>query len=78
MRPQDFRPGRGRPLAAAWSRETVARVARALRAMLGAPDYDAYVAHHEASCAGAPPLTREQFVDARLRARYERPGSRCC
>ena len=55
-----------------------ARVARALRTMLGAPDYDAYVAHLRERHPDARPLGREQFVDARLRERYERPGSRCC
>jgi uncharacterized short protein YbdD (DUF466 family) len=55
-----------------------ARVAHAIRAVLGAPDYEAYLAHVRARTPGAAPLTREQFVEARMRARYERPGSRCC
>ena len=64
---------------AARLRAAVARTGRALRAVLGVPDYDAYVAHHAAAHEGeSAPLTREQYVDARLRARYERPGSRCC
>ena len=54
------------------------RAARAVRTMVGAPDYDAYVAHVRERHPDACPLTREQFVDARLRARYERPGARCC
>lgn len=56
----------------------LARVAAAVRAVLGAPDYDAYVVHLREHHPGACPLTRAEFVDARLRARYERPGSRCC
>jgi uncharacterized short protein YbdD (DUF466 family) len=58
--------------------ERAARAARAVRTIVGAPDYDAYVAHLRDRHPDTPPLTREQFVDARLRARYERPGARCC
>jgi uncharacterized short protein YbdD (DUF466 family) len=54
------------------------RIAAAVRAVVGAPDYDAYVAHLRERHPDARPLTRAEFVDARLRARYERPGSRCC
>jgi len=56
----------------------LASAGRAVRAVLGAPDYDAYVAHLRERHPDTHALTREQFVDARLRARYERPGSRCC
>ena len=60
-----------------------ARVRRVLRAVVGAPDYDAYVAHCRArgaagAQAGAPVLDRAAFERERLAARYDRPGSRCC
>ena len=54
------------------------RAAGVLRALLGAPDYERYVAHVRRCHAGAEPLTREEFVRQRLDARYSRPGSRCC
>lgn len=47
-----------------------------LRAMIGAPDYEAYVAHCRAH--GAAPQDRATFERDRLTARYSRPGSRCC
>ncbi|MEO5588334.1 MAG: YbdD/YjiX family protein [Gemmatimonadaceae bacterium] len=52
------------------------RIARGLRAMLGAPDYERYLAHM-ANHPGTP-LSRELFERERLQARYNRPGSRCC
>ncbi len=48
------------------------------RALLGAPDYDRYVAHHRARHATEPVLSRNDFMRERLSARYERPGGRCC
>lgn len=56
----------------------VARAARVLRAIVGAPDYEAYVAHLRERRPNETPLCRDEFAAARLRARYERPGSRCC
>ncbi|MFL5577339.1 MAG: YbdD/YjiX family protein [Gemmatimonadaceae bacterium] len=61
-------------VAGAWLR----RAGRALRDVLGVPDYGRYVAHLEERHPGARPMSRDEFVAARLRARYERPGSRCC
>ena len=58
----------------AWSRAA----AQTLRTVVGAPDYERYVAHvrrHHPECR---PLTREAFVRERLEARYSKPGARCC
>jgi uncharacterized short protein YbdD (DUF466 family) len=52
--------------------------ARTLRTVLGAPDYERYVAHVRARHPGREPMTREAFVRDRLEARYSKPGSRCC
>ena len=52
--------------------------ARAVRAMMGAPDYERYLAHVRARHPDVEPLSREAFVRERLEARYSRPGSRCC
>ena len=54
------------------------RVARVVRTVIGAPDYDRYVAHVRRRHPDCTPLTREAFVRERLDARYSRPGARCC
>ena len=52
--------------------------ARALRVVVGAPDYERYVAHMRAHHPAVPPLSRDAFLREREGARYDRPGSRCC
>ncbi|AHG91476.1 protein of unknown function DUF466 [Gemmatirosa kalamazoonensis] len=54
------------------------RAARLLRAIVGAPDYERYVAHVHAHHPGCTPMTRDEFARERLAARYDRPGARCC
>jgi uncharacterized short protein YbdD (DUF466 family) len=54
----------------------VSGIARALRAILGVPDYDRYLANVR-ECNSSP-LTREEFYRDRLNARYSTLGSRCC
>jgi uncharacterized short protein YbdD (DUF466 family) len=58
--------------------DLLARVAWVVRRVIGAPDYERYLAHVRHAHAGATPLTREQFAHDVLARRYERPGSRCC
>ncbi|MGH9419697.1 MAG: YbdD/YjiX family protein [Thermoanaerobaculia bacterium] len=55
-----------------------ASVARALRVMLGAPDYERYLEHVATEHCGASPMSRDEFVRERMENRYSRPGSRCC
>jgi uncharacterized short protein YbdD (DUF466 family) len=57
-------------------RAGLARVLRVVRAVIGAPDYDGYVAHCRAR--GAAPMGRAAFERERQAARYNRPGGRCC
>jgi uncharacterized short protein YbdD (DUF466 family) len=45
---------------------------------IGVPDYAAYVAHVRACHPGREPLPEREFLEERLTARYEKPGSRCC
>ena len=52
--------------------------ARVLRRVLGAPDYEGYVAHTRRAHPGCTPMTRDEFVRMRLEERYSRPGARCC
>jgi uncharacterized short protein YbdD (DUF466 family) len=54
------------------------RVASVVRRVIGAPDYEAYVAHVRARHPGTAPLDRQQFSAACMRARYDKPGARCC
>lgn len=56
----------------------VRELARALRRIVGAPDYGAYLAHMRANHPDATPLTPAEFERQRLAARYDRPGARCC
>jgi uncharacterized short protein YbdD (DUF466 family) len=55
----------------------VAGVRRVVGRVIGAPDYEAYVAHANARHPERV-MTRQEFHDARLTERYEKPGSRCC
>jgi uncharacterized short protein YbdD (DUF466 family) len=50
----------------------------AMLRIIGAPDYDRYVAHMGEHHPGEPVLARDAFMRERLAARYERPGARCC
>ena len=54
------------------------KLAQILRRIIGAPDYAAYVAHVRAHHPGREPMCERDFVNERLSARYEKPGSRCC
>ena len=59
-------------------RERVRRAAVVVRRIIGAPDYDRYLAHVSIRHPDATPLTREEFARDALARRYDRPGSRCC
>lgn len=56
----------------------VADVGSLLRRIIGAPDYECYVAHLTARHPEVTPLSREAFARDALSRRYDRPGSRCC
>jgi uncharacterized short protein YbdD (DUF466 family) len=56
----------------------IARISRAVRAIIGAPDYARYLAHLRAKHPDTTPLSREAFARERDRARYEGTGNRCC
>jgi uncharacterized short protein YbdD (DUF466 family) len=53
-------------------------IAGVIRTIIGAPNYDRYVEHRSTKHPGEVILSREQFDLERQRARYERPGARCC
>ncbi|MBV6520675.1 MAG: hypothetical protein MNPFHGCM_00793 [Gemmatimonadaceae bacterium] len=54
------------------------QAARAIRRIIGAPDYDGYLAHRMQHHPECRKLTEREFTRQRLDDRYSRPGSRCC
>ena len=57
-----------------WARQAAAVVRR----VIGVPDYEAYLLHMRQRHPQSVPLSRDRFLAEQLRAKYERPGSRCC
>ena len=64
----------------AWprGRNWLTNAGRVLRRIIGAPDYDGYVAHMRARHPDRPVLSPNEFARMCLHDRYSRPGSRCC
>jgi uncharacterized short protein YbdD (DUF466 family) len=56
----------------------VQRALRVIRSIIGAPDYERYVAHMASHHPGCAVMPRDEFMQQRLESRYSRPGSRCC
>ena len=48
------------------------------RQLIGAPDYERYLAHVRARHPGAEPIAYREFYQLRLEERYNRPGAKCC
>jgi len=59
-------------------RRWLGRAAAVVRRVIGAPDYDHYVAHMRERHPDITPMTREQFMTTQLTTRFEKPGARCC
>jgi uncharacterized short protein YbdD (DUF466 family) len=55
-----------------------ARSASVVRAMLGVPDYERYLAHMRAAHPGDRVMTETEFNHTRMNDRYNQPGSKCC
>jgi uncharacterized short protein YbdD (DUF466 family) len=53
-------------------------LAAMLRAVLGVPNYDRYLAHMRRCHPADTPLPRAVFEQQRLIDRYSKPGSKCC
>jgi uncharacterized short protein YbdD (DUF466 family) len=58
--------------------DQVRRVAKVVRTIIGAPDYERYVDHVRKCHPDRTPMTRDEFAKSRLEARYSQPGNRCC
>jgi uncharacterized short protein YbdD (DUF466 family) len=54
------------------------RVAAIVRRIIGAPDYDTYLAHMRAQHPQCTPLDPQTFATERYKAKYTRAGQRCC
>ena len=53
-------------------------IARIVRAVLGAPDYERYLEHVKNAHPDREPMSCDQFMKDRMNDRYSRPGTRCC
>jgi uncharacterized short protein YbdD (DUF466 family) len=58
--------------------ETLASLASVLRRVIGAPDYERYLAHVRLAHPGMTPLTCEQFAQDAMARRYGKGAGRCC
>jgi uncharacterized short protein YbdD (DUF466 family) len=54
------------------------RALRALRQVVGAPDYELYLEHHARAHAGTPPLARREFYAEFVSWRFGSGATRCC
>jgi uncharacterized short protein YbdD (DUF466 family) len=60
------------------ARTSLEQLGALVRRIIGAPDYERYLAHVQSGHPDTTPLTREAFARDALARRYDRPGSRCC
>jgi len=63
-----------------WSatRAMARRVTSVLRQVVGAPDYDRYLAHHASHHAGTTPLGPREFYAEFVSRRFGPGPTRCC
>ncbi len=59
-------------------RANLRAVGEVTRRIIGAPDYERYLAHMRQHHPNDRPLTRHDFARLRLEEKYSKPGSRCC
>jgi uncharacterized short protein YbdD (DUF466 family) len=58
--------------------DQVRRIGKVVRTIIGAPDYDRYLAHVKECHPGQAPMSRDEFAKSRMDSRYNQPGNRCC
>lgn len=60
--------------------DKIVRIGKALRGVMGAPDYEAYLAHHKRVHPDAPPMSEKEFFRFAIDRHYNKPGGgmRCC
>ena len=54
------------------------RTASVVRAVLGVPDYERYLAHMRSAHPGDRVMSETEFKHTRMSDRYNGPGSKCC
>ena len=54
------------------------RTASFVRAVLGVPDYERYLAHMRTAHPGDRVMSETEFRITRMNDRYNKAGSRCC
>jgi uncharacterized short protein YbdD (DUF466 family) len=54
------------------------KIRAVLRTIIGAPDYDRYLAHMRQAHPDVMPLSLQAFAAERMARRYDQPGGRCC
>ena len=54
------------------------RATSVVRAVLGFPDYERYLAHMRTAHPGDRVMSETEFRHTRLNDRYNRAGSKCC
>jgi uncharacterized short protein YbdD (DUF466 family) len=59
-------------------RSRIDRAVRVMKTIFGVPDYERYLEQHCERYPDATPLTKEEFFVDRWKAKYSRPGQRCC
>ena len=56
----------------------ISQSASFVRAVLGVPNYERYLAHMRSRHPGDRVMSETEFNHASMSNRYNRPGSRCC
>ena len=54
------------------------RSSSVVRAVLGVPDYERYLAHMRSAHPGDRVMSETEFKHTRMSDRYNGPGSKCC
>ena len=58
--------------------DKVVQLRKALRTVVGVPDYEAYLSRHKVIHPDVPPMNEEEFFRFAIDRRYGKPGVRCC
>jgi uncharacterized short protein YbdD (DUF466 family) len=56
----------------------ISQSASFVRAVLGVPNYERYLAHMRSAHPGDRVMSETEFNHTSMSERYNRPGSRCC
>ena len=80
MRPPTDCPAGESPLRCESFTDRLMRIPKLLKAVIGAPNYDAYLAHHRAAHPAEPVMSEAEFFRYAIDRRYGKRGGgmRCC